>query len=289
MISRALTSLNELIRSFHRIERNGEMMASLLARARIEALKAEQMSLGNHRLAAHGFKAYSEGDQDGILQEIFRRISTTNRKFIEFGCGNGMENNTLNLLISGWSGVWIDSDPHNIQSVRSSHASAIEHGVLKAECQTVTAANVSQILLALCSSREIDLLSIDIDGNDFWVWQALEELSPRVVVIEYNATLRPPIQAVQKYDPRARWNRTNYFGASLSALERLGTAKGYKLVGCSLANGDAFFVRQDFIVDQFVGPFTAENFFLPPNHDLFAPLREDAPPGVGEYVAPFES
>ena len=287
IISSALTSVKNLVRSLHRIERSGEMTASLLARARIEALKAEQLALGHDRLAGHGFKAYSEGDQDGILQEIFRRIGTTNRHFIEFGCGNGMENNTLYLLISGWSGVWMDGDPQNIQAARSFHASALERGALRAECRMITAENVCEQLSALCNSHEIDLLSIDIDGNDFWVWQALEGISPRVVVIEYNATLRPPIQVVQKYDPNARWNRTNYFGASLSALERLGTAKGYNLVGCSLANGDAFFVRQDLVLTKFVGPFTAENFFIPPNHALFAPLREDAPPGVGEYVVPF--
>lgn len=265
-------------------KRTNEMIASMLARFQIDKMQSEQRLLGERRLAAQGFKAYSEGDQDGIIQEIFRRIGVTSKFFIEFGCGDGLQNNTLYLLIGGWTGIWMDGNPHNIEAVHQIHAHSIDLGRLTAECKMLNMGNINEVISGLCPHEEIDFLSIDIDGNDYWVWQALNVISPRVVVIEYNATLRPPVKLVQEYAPDAQWNRTNFFGASLKALECLGNKKGYELVGCSLANGDAFFVRRDCINDNFDGPFTAENFFTPPNHDLFAPLREDALPGIGQYI-----
>lgn len=264
--------------------RTNEMIASMLARAQIDKMQSEQRQLGERRLAALGFKAYSEGDQDGILQEIFNRIGVANSKFVEFGCGDGLQNNTLYLLLTGWSGVWLDGNRDNIKSVRKLHEEYLDVGRLICNHKILTAENINSTLSKLCSTKEIDLLSIDIDGNDYWLWKVLDAISPRVVVIEYNATLRPPVQAVQKYIPHVQWNRTNYFGASLKALEVLGIDKGYSLVGCSLANGDSFFVRNDCLENKFDGPFTAENFFIPPNHDLYAPLREDAQPGIGQYV-----
>ncbi len=265
-------------------KRTTEMIASMLARFQIDKMQSEQRLLGERRLASQGYKAYSEGDQDGIIQEIFRRIGVTNKFFVEFGCGDGLQNNTLYLLLGGWKGVWMDGNPRNIEAVCQIHAPSITQKLLTVEHKMLDVENINNVISKLCSQKEVDLLSIDIDGNDYWVWQALDAISPRVVVIEYNATFRPPAKLVQKYVPNAQWNRTNFFGASLKALECLGNKKGYELVGCSLANGDAFFVRRDCINENFDGPFTAENFFTPPNHDLFAPLREDALPGVGQYI-----
>ena len=87
---------------------------------------------------------------------------------------------------------------------------------------------------------EIDLLSIDIDYNDYWIWKAVTAVSPRVVVIEYNATLRPPMSLVVPYDPACMWDGTNYFGASLEALVRLGRDKGYRVVACNYTGVNAF-------------------------------------------------
>jgi hypothetical protein len=113
---------------------------------------------------------------------------------------------------------------------------------------------------------EIDLLSIDIDYNDYWVWKAVDVANPRVVVIEYNAALRPPMSLVVPYDPTRSWDGSNYFGASLEALVRLGRTKGYRIVGCNFSGANAFFVRDDLCADHFLDPPTAEEHYEPPRY-----------------------
>ncbi len=123
------------------------------------------------------------------------------------------------------------------------------------ECQMLNAETIDQTLAGL-SAGEVDLLSIDIDGNDYWLWKAISSVSARVVAIEYNATFRPPISLVQEYRPDAQWNGTNFFGASLSALQDLGEAKKAMRSSALTSRGwnASFFVRGDL----FGGPF-----FLP--------------------------
>ena len=130
-------------------------------------------------------------------------------------------------------------------------------------------------------SGEIDLLSIDIDNNDYWVWKAITRINPRVVVIEYNATLRPPMSLVVPYEPERTWDgATNYFGASLEAFVRLGRSKGYRLVGCSISGVNAFFVRDDIAGDHFFDPATAEELYEPPRY-LFRDDEVRACAGAG--------
>ena len=263
----------------------GGSIASLLARQLILRMRADYLEKRSDGLLACGFKAYSQHDEDGIIQEIFRRIGTTNKVFVEFGCGSGLENDTLYLLLSGWSGVWMDGSQGNLESLRSLHNAALKRGSLKAEQCMVTAENVDETLFRLCATKTIDLLSIDIDGNDYWVWKAIESVTPRVVVVEYNATFRPPVRVVQEYRPDACWNGTNFYGASLKALEQLASSKGYELVGCNLAGQAAFFVHRDCIKGNFSPPFTAEHHYMPANFDLFPLVKgHDHPPGVGSYV-----
>ncbi len=110
---------------------------------------------------------------------------------------------------------------------------------------------------------EIDLLVIDVDGNDFWLWKAIECVNPRVVVVEYNSYYHPPLAITQRYEPLRIFNGTSYYGASLEALVRLAGRKGYNLVGCSIVGDNAFFVRKDLCGDKFHEPFTAEEHFEP--------------------------
>jgi hypothetical protein len=110
---------------------------------------------------------------------------------------------------------------------------------------------------------EVDVLGIDIDYNDYWVWKAIEVIKPRLVIIEYNASLRPPLSLVVPYKPDHTWTGGNFFGASLEALVRLGRAKGYRMVGCCFAGVNAFFVREDLCGDRFLEPATAEEHYEP--------------------------
>ena len=206
------------------------------------------------RLLRHGFKVYSQGDEDEIIQEIFNRIGTTNRTFIEFGVETGVECNTVKLLLEGWRGLWLDGSATHVANIRTNFAAFVNAGRLQTAEAFISAENINALFEQGGVTGDIDLLSIDIDRNDYWVWKAIEVVKPRVIVTEYNATLRPPLSLVVPYDPRAVWNGTNYFGASLEALTRLGREKGYRLVGCSFSGANAFFVRNDAAGDHFFDP-----------------------------------
>jgi hypothetical protein len=216
-----------------------------------------------------GWKAYSQNDEDGIIQEIFRRIGVQSATFVEIGIGDGLENNTLNLLSNGWSGHWFDLNKRSFREFRSKGIGPyLDSMQLKAALRRVSRENVNQIFFEAKIPAEVDLLSVDIDGEDFWVWKNLTVCRPRVVVIEYNATVRPPSRLIAKQDSMQGWNGSNYFGASLAALEILGNEKGYKLVSCNIAGCNAFFVRDDLIASHFSPPFTAEYHYEPARYYL---------------------
>jgi hypothetical protein len=235
------------------------------------------------RLLRYGFKVYSQCDEDGILQEIFRRIGVRHRTFIEIGVQHGIECNTTKLLLEQWTGLWLECDRAQVEKARTLFKADIDAGRLRIGEDRVTVENVEALFGDHDMEGEIDLLSIDIDGNDYWVWKAVESVRPRVVVIEYNATLRPPLSLVIPYDAEFRWRNDSYFGASLKALEKLGTDKGYRLVGCTLSGVNAFFVRDDLCSAHFHSPYTAEEHYEPPRYFL-AFTRAGHQPGFGPYV-----
>jgi hypothetical protein len=218
------------------------------------------------RLLRYGFKLYSQNDEDGIIQEIFRRIGTGNRTFVEFGVETGVECNSARLLVEGWRGLWIEAKAEHVAAVRRRFASFIQDGNLKLLEAAVTAENIDALLRQADVTGEIDLLGIDIDYNDYWVWKAISAVRPRAVVIEYNASMRPPLSVTVPYDPQGSWDGSNYYGASLEALVRLGAEKGYRIVGCSIAGVNAFFVRDDLCGSHFLEPATAAEHYEPPRH-----------------------
>jgi hypothetical protein len=152
------------------------------------------------RLLKYGFRAYSQHDEDGMIQEIFHRIGVSNQTFLEFGVGDGTENNTLYLLLAGWRGLWMDGSDANAASINRKFSSFIQSDKLKSLHRFVNRDSINEIIEKEKLSGEIDLLSVDIDGNDYWVWEALSQVQPRVVVVEYNAVFRPPIAVVADYD-----------------------------------------------------------------------------------------
>lgn len=216
------------------------------------------------RLARHSFQACSQNGEDGILHEIFRRIGTRDRIFAEIGVGDGLENNTSFLLSSGWSGFWIDGNPEMMPCIE--HWQRQDSRCLKGLVTFVTRENVKALFNEMGVPKEFDLLSLDIDQNTFHVWEALRSHRPRVVVVEYNASIPPGVEWKVQYAPNRVWNGTINFGASLKAFEILGRELGYSLVGCDLAGVNAFFVRDDLVGDHFAAPFTAEHHYEPPRY-----------------------
>ena len=228
------------------------------------------------------FQSFSQNGEDGIINEIFNRISTTNKYFVEFGVDDGMENNTLFLLNNDWTGSWIEGDRQNYALIKKNFDFLISKEKLQVRNEFVNADKIEKILFDLSIPNEIDLLSIDIDGNDYWMWSAIKTISPRVVVIEYNSHLGHSLKWVMKYEPDFRGKSTSYYGASLKSLELLGTEKGYSLVGCNFTGCNSFFVRKDLIGDKFTGPFTSENFFEPPRFFLYR--KNGHPRETGEFL-----
>ena len=246
------------------------------------ALYREQVLAGARyadplRLSRFGAKVFSQGDEDGLLAETFRRIGTAGRRFVEIGV-EPRECNTRFLLVNGWSGAWIDAADRDLAPV----AREVADGRLRFVRATVTRENVNALVGETAGAGALDLLSIDIDGNDYWVWEALEAARPRVVVVEYNATFPPPVSVVVPYDPGRAWDGTSHFGASLEALSRLGARKGYALVGCSFTGVNALFVRTELAAGKFRAPFTADEHYEPPRY--FVRLSAGHPPGAGPLV-----
>lgn len=235
------------------------------------------------RLSRFEHQVFSQGGEDGILEEIFNRIGTTNQRFVEFGVGDGRENNTVYLLCKGWSGLWMEGNPKFVQHIQQNQfASVIANGTLVLKQTFITAENIEALLKEAAIPAEIDLLCIDIDGNDYWVWKAIQSYRPRVVSIEYNAAFTPQVRWIRKYDAQAAWDGTSYHGASLKSLELLGSEKGYKLVGCSFTGVNAFFVREDLVADHFHAPYTAETHYEPPRYYLVR--TKGHPRSFGDFV-----
>lgn len=220
------------------------------------------------RLNRHEFQVYSQNGEDGIIEAIFDRIGATNRVFVEIGLQDGLECNSTWLLLKGWSGYWLEGNPKSVAAIQDKFSGPIENRQLKVQQGFITAENVEAILQENGVPIDFDMLSIDIDGNDYWVWKAIERFKPRMVVIEYNALFRSNVKWVMKYNPTHIYDGTSYFNSSLKSLELLGESKGYCLVGCDFLGINAFFVRRDLAGNNFCEPFTAENHYEPIRYHL---------------------
>lgn len=191
---------------------------------------------------------FSQWGEDGIIQWLIEQVGVRSRRFIEFGVENYLESNTRFLLLNNdWDGLVIDGDASNIRFVREDPISWRHN--LTAVQAFVTAENINALLSGHGYGGDIGLLSIDIDGNDYWVWKAIDVVDADIVIVEYNARFGPHRRVTIPYDPAFQRTRAHYsglyFGASLAALAALGKDKGYALVGCNTAGNNAFFVRRD--------------------------------------------
>lgn len=215
------------------------------------------------RLEKFGYKVYSQNEEDGIIAEIFERIGYTNKFFVEFGVQDGLECNTHFLLFQGWSGVYIEGSAQYCEKIRQNFKIPIEKSQLTLLNSFITAENINELIGGTKAKEiyEVDLLSIDIDGNDYHVFNAINVIKPRVVVIEFNVKFPPPLEYIMPYDPTYVWDGTDTHGASLESLSKLGAKKGYRLVGTDLCGVNAFFVRDDLCGDKFADDCSAKNLY----------------------------
>lgn len=207
------------------------------------ALLQERYGPRGGGLAGYELRVFSQNGEDGVLAEILHRIGVGSRWFVEFGVGPALEGTCVLLAdVDGWSGLFIEgSDAHHAQLAEKYRR--IDR--VRTRQAMVTAENIEAILDEAGVPEDLDVLSIDIDSNDYWVWKAIERFSPRVVVCEYNGAIDPGRAVTQPYDPTGGWDGTEFFGASLGAIVSLGASKGYRLVHTDLTGTNAFFVRDE--------------------------------------------
>lgn len=223
----------------HRLLEKLDESKLLLGKLLSEQLKNAQS------LHSAEFKIFSQWGDDGIIQYLTRKIPDINKRFIEFGVENYKESNTRFLLINNnWTGLVMDGDFQNIKSIEND---AIYWKYdLKAKHAFVTAENVNELILEENIDGEIGLLHIDIDGNDYWIWDALTIVQPQIVVIEYNSLFGSEKSISIPYSPDFVRRKAHfsglYAGASISALHQLASSRGYFFVGCNSAGNNAYFI-----------------------------------------------
>lgn len=183
---------------------------------------------------------YSQFGEDGVIEKIFEVIEPANRWCVEFGAWDGIYlSNTCRLVRDlGWHGVLIEGSAQKYAELCENYAGLDNahplHALVGFERGTDS---LDDVLAETECPRDLDLVSIDIDGADYFVWQSIARYRPRVVVIEYNPTIPNDVIFVQDRD------MTIHQGASLAAMVELGKRKGYDLVATTL--GNAFFVEEN--------------------------------------------
>ena len=240
-----------------------------------KALQAASKNPLNH----FGKKCFSQTDEDGITLEILRRMnSLSNGIYLELGVGDGMENNTLILAALGWKGVWIGAQELLFDIKRSSEE---KFQYIK---EWITLENVAALAkrgLANLQQDKVDVISLDLDGNDIYLAEAMLEagLRPKLFIVEYNGKFPPPVQFKIDYNPTHEWIGDDYFGASLTSFNTLFEKMNYKLVCCNSHTGsNAFFVERAY--EHLFGdiPVELNDLYVGPRYFLYD--RHGHPPAV---------
>ncbi len=201
-----------------------------------------------HSLREVEFKVFSQWGEDGIIQFLINKVPIEHDTFIEFGVEDYTESNTRMLLMNdNWQGMVIDGSNDHIRYIKSDDI--YWRYALTAQCHFITRDNINDIISRAGMKGDIGLLSIDIDGNDYWVWEAMDVVNPRIVICEYNSVFGSECAVTIPYDDKFHRTKAHYsnlyFGASLPALCILAERKGYDFCGSNSVGTNAFFVRKD--------------------------------------------
>ena len=194
------------------------------------------------------FKVFSQWGDDGIIQYLISKMNFPNNTFVEFGVENYTESNTRFLLMNNnWSGMVIDGSEKNISFIKNDPI--YWQFDLFAKKAFINAENIESLIDESGFNEELGILSIDIDGNDYWVWKAINKYRPCIVIIEYNSIFGPAKPWTIPYDPNFRRGEhakgKQYWGSSLLSLCDLAEEKGYDFIGCNLIGNNAYFIRKD--------------------------------------------
>ncbi|SDD72750.1 hypothetical protein SAMN04488024_107213 [Pedobacter soli] len=234
----------------------GEQTAQLIIKNQYRALQKEEIR--KYDFNEVGFRKYSQNSEDGILLFIFAAIGTTNKKIVELCASDGIECNAANLIINhGWQALLFDGNTEAIEKGKKFYRSHPDTFTLPPIFVNawITKNNVNELIANQDYTGEIDLLSIDMDGVDYWIWDSITVIKPRVVVVEVQCIFGAGDSVTVPYADNFKTEFIDgfgvYSGASLNAFIKLASHKGYRLVGVEKYGFNAFFIREDIAADIF--------------------------------------
>jgi len=222
-----------------------EIETSKLLAGKLLANQVKGLGTGRELREAE-FRVFSQWGDDGIIQYLIHNVAIPNDAFVEFGVEDYQEANTRFLLLNdNWRGLIMDGGAENIARVR--HEDLYWRHDLTAICEFISRENINQLISGAGFTGPIGLLSVDIDGNDYWVWEAIDVVDAAIVIAEYNSVFGSRKALSVPYDPRFRRTQAHpsnlFWGCSLRALCLLGERKGYAFVGCNSNGNNAYFVK----------------------------------------------
>ncbi|MFC5438084.1 hypothetical protein ACFPME_16105 [Rhodanobacter umsongensis] len=233
---------------------------------------AQQVAGKQHVSSLHDveFRVYSQWGDDGIIQWIVSHLPSTPKRFVEFGIEDYSESNTRFLMVNNnWTGLVMDGSPENINRLHR-RKWFWRYGLTALPC-FVTRDNVNSLVGDWAAGEEIGLLHIDVDGNDYWLWEAIRCTSPSICIMEYNALFGSERAVTVPYSSDFRRFDAHYsgqyFGASLAALTLLARTKGYALIGTNSAGNNAYYLRTDLLSSHMREISIAEAFTTPTFRD----------------------
>ncbi len=238
-------------RRLERLEAQGDTLHKIWLRTRhlepaMQALlRAKYFELDSlpypERLTARRFRISSQNQEDGLTLALLHEARPTSRRFFEIGAGLSGGNGGFLASEWGWAGLMVDGHQEHMKQVGRRFPTTT------AVAAWITRENINALITEHGYAGEVDLFSLDLDGNDYWIWDAVSVSSPRVLILEYNSIFGPERSVTVPYDPQFDRHRHHsmYFGASLTALTRLSARKGYRLVAVEPAGVNAFFLRND--------------------------------------------
>lgn len=247
--SHLICQVKTAIRLAIRLVIHHEQHELLLAKLLVENVKKiKQIS----SLADVEFRVFSEWGDDGIIQWLIHNISIPNKTFIEFGVKDYRESNTRFLMMNdNWSGFVMDGSQKNVSKIISSEYYCRYE--LNAESVFIDCDNINGLIASQPFDAKVGLLHIDLDGNDYWIWEKISVITPVIVIMEYNSIFGVERAITVPYDKsfqRTKAHHSNlYFGASLKALYLVARQKGYSFIGCNSAGNNAYFVKNENLND----------------------------------------
>lgn len=253
MIGELLKKLKGNLSNYKKLE--------LLYSQALSDYKSSKINIGQMQAAANNekqnirnladieFGVFSQFGDDGIIQWLVNKLPIPNKTFIEFGVENYREANTRFLLINNyWSGLVIDGSDANVNEIKADQVHTFYD--LQAVCSFITTDNINDLISSAKFAKQVGVLSVDIDGNDYWVLQAINNIEPVIIICEYNSLFGFEHSYAIKYKAdfvRGTEYPFQFYGTSLKAAYNLSKEKGYSFIGCNSAGNNAYFIKNEFM------------------------------------------